>query len=278
MRLLLLTALLASNSIILASTSKDNNTTEEKEIASCSRIGPTGPRGEKGFDGRPGPRGPEGRLRGPTGPTGPMGHQNFQTGPVGRFGDFGSPGLIGDTGPTGPKNTHRPWAHYFNTIEQRQFENGLISFNIAGGRGFITTGGEGIVATTSQNASQFLLLREPSAYLVTVSVVTIPLSDGTGNAKFALYHTPTVPFNGFNFLTASTRVNGTYGAFHQPSSTGFTGSQAVTLTFAGIVTDAGSGSLSVVCQGRQSFGTPLFIPFLDGDVNAEITIVSLGQL
>lgn len=298
MRLLLLSALLMSSALVTEISAasdwskKPNEKLQREEPPSCSRIGPTGPIGPKGQQGKRGFTGPRGPFGGPTGPTGPTGAENIHTGATGPTGEIGSHGETGDTGAAGPSRSSEIWAHYFNTIEQR-FNGGqqAISFNVAGGEGFESLGALGITVeasattsnTTSPNifaAKQFIFPHTPNAYFVTVSLVTIPLDNARTSDIFAVYYMPPAPLGIPAGILPLTRVNGTYGAFNQPSSTGFTGSQAVTLTFAGIVADSGGGSIQVLTDLPPISGpTPFFtIPYLDGDVNAEITITSIGPL
>lgn len=249
------------------------------ETASCSRFGPVGPQGPQGFEGRKGPTGPTGFTGGPRGPTGPRGPSGQITGPTGDEGDFGPDGETGSIGPIGPENREHAWLHYFNTVAQNLFYTDIITFNSAGGEGFFDGGSFGITLDRSSGfldaPSVFRLPDQPASYFVSVTLVTVPGVHFTTRSNqmdlFAVYLSPGTE----NFLDSPRRVNGTYGGLNQPFGTGATG--AVTLTFSGIVTDAGGGTIFVVNECLDpNFNFSMVLPYLNGDVNAEITIVSLG--
>lgn len=295
MRMLFLSALLMSSALVLqieAAADTQNQTKSTKAFGkkdkadrkdtadlkddgscdpSCSRFGPTGPRGRRGPDGRQGPVGPVGPVGGATGPTGPRGATGG-TGSTGPSGLQGFTGPRGNTGAIGPEGALRPaWAHYFNTRSYSSTGGTNFLFNSAGGEGFDDLGSFGITAFSSfqqpplQFIDSFALLAHASSYFVTVTYVVESSELGNGGIPdiFAIYHN-------------NTKVNGSYGSTNQPFSTRIGNRDLVTLTFAGIVTDSGGGTLQI--RNERSPSDILTVPFLDGDVNTEITIVSLGLI
>lgn len=243
--------------------------------SSCSHFGPTGPTGPKGREGRQGLTGPTGSggARGPTGPTGAS-----VTGPTGAEGETGNEGDTGFAGPLGPQNTQHFWAHFYNTLALSLTFGTPIPFNVAGGEGFRSEGEEGIQAFSSGRflaSDTFILADAPSSYLVTVTLVVSVGEDRVPCDLFSVYHNTFGQSSGPRVFS---KVNGSYGATNQPfNSLAATGT--VTLTFAGIVTDGGGGAIRVINENGIPFTSDtLDIPFLNGDVNAEITIVSIGPM
>lgn len=282
MRILLLSALLMSSALVngvenwgpsVGSQLDQINDTEMSSSSSSSssshRRGPTGPRGVRGPTGDTGPTGPTPPPAGPTGPAGDTGATGFtgRRGPTGLVGPRGPTGATGDRGFTPIPNA--VYAHYYNVAAQTidQFDN--VRFTIPGGEGFLTLPEFGGIQAISgfPGNTEFLLLPIPGAYMVTVSLVINtqePQDDLVG-----VYVTPAAG-------GGAVRLNGSYGITNQPfgdNPLGFSDSY-VTITFAQIITDLGLGRLSVKVESASG----LVLPSLQGDSNAEITIVFLGPI